>query len=57
MQKILEPLVIEVDNVKMETTEIQADTVGEVAMHSAKRASDKLKCMILKMIPDYMFKH
>ena len=50
-------MVIEVDNVKMETTEIQADTVGEVAMHSAKRASDKLKCMILKMIPDYMFKH
>lgn len=32
----------------METTEIQADTVEEVAMHSAKEASDKLKCTVLK---------
>lgn len=31
--QILEPLGIEVDNVKMETTEIQADTEEEVAMH------------------------
>lgn len=38
-KNILEPLGIEVDNVKMETTEIQADTVEEVAMHSAKEAS------------------
>lgn len=27
---------VEVENIKMETTEIQADTVEEVAMHSAK---------------------
>ena len=47
-KQILEPLGIEVSNVKMETTEIQADTVEEVAMHSAKEASDKLKCSVLK---------
>ena len=47
-KKILEPLGFEVDNVKMDTTEIQADTVEEVAMHSAKEASDKLKCAVLK---------
>ena len=34
---------VEVENSKMETTEIQADTVEEVAMHSAKEANDKLK--------------
>lgn len=47
-KQILEPLGIEVDNIKMETTEIQADTVEEVAMHSAKEASEKLKCSVLK---------
>ncbi len=47
-KQILEPLGIEVDNVKMETKEIQADTVEEVAIHSAKYASDKLKCTVLK---------
>ena len=47
-KQILEPLGIEIDNVKMETTEIQANTVEEVAMHSAKEASDKLKCSVLK---------
>lgn len=47
-KNILEPLGIEVDNIKMETTEIQADTVEEVAIHSAKEASDKLKCAVLK---------
>ena len=31
-KQILEPLGIEVDNIKMETTEILADTVEEVAM-------------------------
>ena len=47
-KNILEPLGIEVDNIKMETTEIQADTVEEVAIHSAKEASDKLRCAVLK---------
>ncbi len=47
-KKILEPLGIEVDNVKMETKEIQADSVSEIAKHSAKEASEKLKCAVLK---------
>lgn len=47
-KKVLEPLGIEVDNIKIDTTEIQADTVEEVAMHSAKEASEKLKCTVLK---------
>ena len=47
-KNILEPLGIEVDNVKMETTEIQANNVEDVAMYSAKEASDKLKCDVLK---------
>ena len=47
-KKILEPLGFEIDNIKMDTTEIQADTVEEVAKHSAKEASDKLKCSVLK---------
>ena len=47
-KQILEPMGIKVDNVKMETTEIQADTVEEVAMHSAKEASERLKCTVLK---------
>lgn len=45
---------VEVENIKMETTEIQADTVEKVAMYSAKEANDKLKCTVLKMILDYM---
>ena len=47
-KQILEPLGIEIDNIKMETTEIQADTVEEVAIYSAKEASEKLKCNVLK---------
>ena len=47
-KQILEPLGIEVDHVKMDTTEIQADSVEEIAMHSAKEASEKLKCSVLK---------
>lgn len=47
-KQILEPLGIEVNHVKMETTEIQADSVEEIAMHSAKEASEKLKCSVLK---------
>ena len=39
---------VEVENIKMETTEIQADTVEAFAMHSAKEASDKLKYTVLK---------
>lgn len=32
----------------METTEIQANTIEEVAKYSAKEASEKLKCNVLK---------
>lgn len=45
---ILEPLGFKVSNVKMDTIEIQANTVEEVAKYSAKYASDTLKCAVLK---------
>lgn len=44
----LEPLGFNITNVKMDTTEIQANTVEEVASYSAKEASEKLKCAVLK---------
>lgn len=47
-KNILEPMGIEIENVEIETTEIQADTVEEVAKYSAKEASNKLKCAVLK---------
>ena len=53
-KQILEPLGIEVDHVKMETTEIQADIVEEIAIHSAKEASQKLKCDVLKNDTGFM---
>ena len=47
-RQFLEPYGIEVDNVKMDTTEIQSDSVEEIAAFSAKEASEKLKCTVLK---------
>jgi XTP/dITP diphosphohydrolase len=47
-KQFLEPEGIEVDNVKMDTIEIQADTVEEVAAFSAKWASDQLKANVVK---------
>ena len=47
-KNVLEPLGFEVDHIKMETAEIQADTVEEIDIHSAKEASEKLKCAVLK---------
>ena len=44
----LEPLGIEVEGKEMETIEIQADTVEEVAKYSAKYASEKLKANVVK---------
>ena len=44
----LEPKGIIVDNVKMDTVEIQADSVEEVARYSAKWASDELKANVVK---------
>ena len=47
-KQALEPLGYEVDNIKMETPEIQADDVTEVAKFSAKWACEKLKMPVLK---------
>ena len=44
----LEPLGFEIDNVKIETPEIQADDVTEVSKYSAKWASEKLGKAVLK---------
>ena len=42
-KEFLEPHGIKVNNIKMDTVEIQADTVEEVAKYSAKWASEKIK--------------
>lgn len=47
-RQFLEPYGIKVDNIKMDTTEIQCDSIEEIAAFSAKEASDKLKCTVLK---------
>ena len=44
----LSPLGYEVDNIKMETPEIQADDVSEVAKYSAKWAANELGKAVLK---------
>ena len=44
----LEPLGFEIDNVKMETPEIQADDVVEVSKYSAKWAAEQLNKPVLK---------
>ena len=47
-RQILEPIGYEVDNIKMETPEIQADDVSEVAKYSAKWACKELGVPVLK---------
>ena len=47
-KQFLEPHGIVIDNVKMDTIEIQADSVKEVAAYSAKWASEKLKANVVK---------
>jgi XTP/dITP diphosphohydrolase len=47
-KQALEPIGYEVDNIKMETPEIQNDDVTEVAKYSAKWACDKLNKAVLK---------
>ena len=47
-KKTLGPLGYSVNNVKIDTPEIQADDVTDVAKYSAKWASEKLKCDVLK---------
>ena len=47
-RQVLEPLGFEVDNIKMDTPEIQADDVIEVSKYSAKWAAEQLKKPVLK---------
>lgn len=47
-KEVLEPIGIEVDNIKLDTPELQLDTVEEVAKYSAKWASEELKCNVVK---------
>lgn len=47
-KEVLEPLGIEIDNIKIDCPEIQADTIEEVSIFSSKYASDYLKCDTLK---------
>lgn len=47
-KQALEPLGYVVDNIKMETPEIQADDVTEVAKYSAKWAANELNIPVLK---------
>ena len=47
-KKALKPLGYEIDNIKIETPEIQADDVTEVAKYSAKWAAEELKVPVLK---------
>ena len=47
-KEALEPLGYKIDNIKMETPEIQADDVTEVAKFSAKWAAEKLNKPVLK---------
>ena len=47
-RQILEPLGFEIDQVKLDVPEIQNDDIAEVAKFSAKWASEKLKCDVLK---------
>ena len=47
-KQALEPLGYEVENIKMETPEIQADDVKEVSKYAAKWAAEKLNKAVLK---------
>ena len=47
-RQVLEPLGFEIDNIKMDTPEIQADDVVEVSKYSAKWAAEKLNTPVLK---------
>lgn len=47
-RQILEPLGFEVEQIKMEVPEIQDDEIENVAKFSAKWASEKLGCSVIK---------
>ncbi|MBE6153519.1 MAG: non-canonical purine NTP pyrophosphatase [Firmicutes bacterium] len=46
-KQALDPLGYEINNIKLDTIEIQSDDVEEVSKYSAKWASEKLKCSVL----------
>lgn len=56
-KQYLEPLGFEIDNIKMETPEIQADDVVEVAKYSAKWAADQLNIPVLKNDSGFFIDH
>ena len=47
-KQTLEPLGFEIEQIKMDVPELQDDSIEEVAKFSAKWASEKLKCNVLK---------
>lgn len=47
-RQILEPLGFEVEQVKLDVPELQNDSIEEIAKYSAKWASNKLKCSVIK---------
>lgn len=47
-KQILEPLGFEIDNIKIDIPELQDNSIENIAKFSAKSASDKLKCDVLK---------
>ena len=54
---ILEPMGIKVNHIKLSTHEIQDDDIENIAKASAKEASEKLKCDVLKMTLAFLLKH
>ena len=47
-RQILEPLGFKVEQQKLDVPELQNDSIEEIAKYSAKWASEKLKCDVLK---------
>ena len=56
-KKFLEPLGYEIDNVKIETPEIQADDVTEVSKYSAQWAAKELNRPVIKNDTGFFIKH
>lgn len=56
-KQALEPLGFEVDNIKMETPEIQANDVKEVSMYSAKWAANELNKPVIKNDTGFFINH
>ena len=56
-KQYLEPLGYEIDNIKIETPEIQADDVTEVAKYSAKWAAEELNVPVMKNDTGFFIKH